>query len=61
MNAFMSCYQRYEHNNVINMNVENDIKVASNNSKHATHPSHKFDNHFEMLNTPHFTPVTVKT
>ena len=51
MNAIMSYYflsQRYEHDYVLFIRVENDLKHASPDAIHATHLSYKIDNHLEV-------------
>ena len=51
MNAIMSYYflsQRYERDYVLFIKVKNDLKQASPDASHATHLSHKFDNHLEV-------------
>ena len=48
MNAIMSYYflsQRYERDYLLIIKMENDLKHASPDAIHATHLSHKFDNH----------------
>ena len=61
MNAIMSCNffsRRYELDFVRSRNKENDTKHFSINAIHATHLSHKFDNHVEVrCSTSHFTAV----
>ena len=63
VNAIMSyyfLYEEYERDYVIFKNVKNDKKHASINAYHATHLSHKFDNHLEVrCSTPHFNAVII--
>ena len=61
MNAIMSYYflsQLFERDYVIFIKVEKDFKQPSSHDIHATHLSHKLDNHLEVRSrTPHFTAV----
>ena len=61
MKAIMSNYflsQPYESDYVLFIKVEKDLKHASPDAIHATHFSHKLDNHLEVkCSAPHCTAV----
>ena len=53
--------QRYEHDYVLFGKTENDLKHTSPDAIHATHLSHKFDNHpLVRYSTPHFTAANIE-
>ena len=53
-------YQLYERDYALFTNVENDNQHASINAFHATHLSHKLENHLALTySTPHSTVVII--